>query len=302
MVHNRLLKIQSAFLTVLTLAFGFSALARADSVLGPTPPIPTAPTSHTAAAAASDIDAPLVRLDTRVVINIPSRTLWVYSGDKIVRYFPVGVGRLGFITPMGKFSVIRKVLDPGWENPYMDKGKVRIAPGETNPLGTRWIGFYQKNGGEFGIHGTDTPTSVGKFSSHGCVRMKVPDAEALFDLVDVGTPVEVVYEPVLVRRQGDNVRVIVYNDRFKKGMPSEEKIKADILKQYPDANIDETKLKGALQAPIERPVDVAKIETARIETPPGKTTANPANSADKSPRVLVPSSLKPIDSINASTF
>ncbi len=207
-------------------------------------------------AASSTTDA---RPDTRLVINIPSRTLWVYSGDQIVRYFPVGVGRVGYMTPLGKFSIIRKVIDPGWENPYLPNGRVRLAPGEDNPLGTRWMGFYQKAGGEYGMHGTDNPASVGKFSSHGCVRLKVPDAEALFDLITVGTPVEVVYQPVLIRRQGNNVRVIVYADRFKQGMPSVDSVRADIIRQFPDVRLDDKKLRDALQSPLERPVEVGEI-------------------------------------------
>lgn len=216
--------------------------------------------------------------ETRLVINIPSRTLWVYSGDQIIRYFPVGVGRVGYMTPLGKFSIIRKVIDPGWENPYLPNGRVRLAPGEDNPLGTRWMGFYQNAGGEYGMHGTDNPTSVGKFSSHGCVRLKVPDAEALFELVNIGTPVEVIYQPVLIRRHGNNVRVIVYADRFKRGMPSEEVIRANIIKQYPTVRLDEQKLHNALQVPLERPVEVGVI-APEIQPQPEAVQTNPASNA-----------------------
>jgi hypothetical protein len=202
---------------------------------------------------------PAAEQASKIVINIPSRTLWVYSGEKIVRYFPVGVGRPGFMTPLGQFKVIRKILDPGWENPYKAKGAVRITPGANNPLGTRWIGFHQNSSGEYGMHGTDNPGSVGKFSSHGCVRLKIPDAEALFELVEIGTPVEVVYEPVLIRENGNDIRLIVYTDRFKKGMPSVDKIQQDILKQYPGAEVDLSKIQAALQAPAERPVVVGQM-------------------------------------------
>lgn len=230
--------------------------------------------------------------ERRLVINIPSRTLWVYSGDQIIRYFPVGVGRVGYMTPVGKFSVIRKVIDPGWENPYLPNGRVRLAPGEDNPLGTRWIGFYQKNGGEYGMHGTDNPASVGKFSSHGCVRLKVPDAEALFELVNVGTPVEVIYEPVLIRRQGNMIRVIVYADRFRRGMPTSDQVAANILKQYPNARVEMTKLQAALRLPTERPVEVGVISE---ETPAlGKLT--PLIPVE--PELQAPTSLLPIESLN----
>ncbi len=194
-----------------------------------------------------------------IKINIPSRTLWVYEGERIIRYFPVGVGRVGFPTPLGRFSIIRKVEDPGWENPYMASGKMRLSPGNTNPLGTRWMGFLRDPGGEYGMHGTDNPASVGKLSSHGCVRLRVPDAEALFELVDVGTPVEVVYQPVVIRRHADEVKVAVYGDPFRKGMPSFEKVKQDIQQQFPNAKVDEEKLEAALRTPQEKYVSVGLI-------------------------------------------
>jgi L,D-transpeptidase ErfK/SrfK len=158
--------------------------------------------------------------DAKIVINIPSRTLWLYSGRRIVKYYPVGVGRHGFPTPLGRYQVTRKVINPGWENPYKPSGSVRVKPGKGNPLGTRWIGFKPHNGGEYGIHGTNQPRSVGRLSSHGCVRMKISDVEDLFEQVTVGTPVEVTYQQVLLRPEGDRLRVVVYPDWFCKGRPT----------------------------------------------------------------------------------
>ena len=69
------------------------------------------------------------------------------------------------------------------------KGLKPVPPGPSNPLGTRWMGL---NAPGVGIHGTDEPTSIGYSASHGCIRMQVPDAEWLFDHVDVGTTVYIV--------------------------------------------------------------------------------------------------------------
>lgn len=226
----------------------------------------------------------------RIKINIPSRTLWVYEGDRIIRYFPVGVGRVGFPTPTGKFSIIRKVEDPGWENPYLASGKMRLAPGEDNPLGTRWMGFLRDSGGEYGMHGTDNPTSVGKLSSHGCVRLKVPDAETLFEMVDVGTPVEVVYQPVIIRRYADEVRVAVYADRFRRGMPTVEKIRKDILRQFPAAKVDEGKLKAALSQPLEKYISVGVIVAENTVLEQAKTT-------ERKESTIVPS-LRPLGNLS----
>ena len=74
------------------------------------------------------------------------------------------------------------VSNPAWYGP----GKV-IAPGRSNPLGTRWLGLNRKS---YGIHGTNEPRSIGRNASHGCVRMRNRDVEDLFARVAVGDVVE----------------------------------------------------------------------------------------------------------------
>lgn len=134
------------------------------------------------------------RLSARhIVINTATRRLTLYEGDHAIAQYPVGVGRPGFATPSGHFQVITMIENPGWENPYQPvKTRTKIGPGTDNPLGTRWMGFLWDGKGEYGIHGTNAPSSVGKYSSHGCVRMYVKDAEALYGQIEMGTPVDVV--------------------------------------------------------------------------------------------------------------
>lgn len=163
-----------------------------------------------------------------IVINIPSRTLDLYIKGKLKNTFPVGVGRSGFPTPIGNFKVIRKVLKPGWENPYKPIGEKRIKASNTNPLGTRWIGFKATPKGEYGIHGTDEPTSVGKLSSHGCVRMYVKDAEKLFQSIEKESPVYVTYDTVRITVNNNKVFMTLFPDVYSKGKTGIEKIR-DII-------------------------------------------------------------------------
>lgn len=129
----------------------------------------------------------------RILINIPSRTLEVIDGSKVVKSYPVGVGRRNFPTPIGNFRIISKVVNPAWENPYLRLGRVVVKPGRRNPLGTRWMGFHRVGTSEYGMHGTNNPSSVGKLCSHGCIRMKIKDAEDLFSRIKIGTPVKIAY-------------------------------------------------------------------------------------------------------------
>ncbi|MGD9580167.1 MAG: L,D-transpeptidase [Vampirovibrionia bacterium] len=166
----------------------------------------------------------------RLVINIPSRTLDLYKNNKLVKTYPVGVGRANFQTPIGNFKVISLVQKPGWENPYKPVGNVRIHAGETNPLGTRWIGFKSDSGGEFGIHGTDNPKSVGQYSSHGCVRMLVKDAEDLFGKVTMNMPVYVTYDTTRLYVNKSDVYLKNYPDQYNKGTSDINTVKSSIKK------------------------------------------------------------------------
>jgi len=153
--------------------------------------------------------------DTKILINIPSRTLEVIKNGKIEKVYPVGVGKPKFPTPTGNFNVISKIVNPGWENPYKAAGENKIKPGQHNPLGTRWIGFYKDVQGEYGIHGTNSPFSVGKYSSHGCIRMKITSAEDLFARVEIGTPVLVRNYTKKIFVKNGKIVIRKYPNRYK---------------------------------------------------------------------------------------
>jgi L,D-transpeptidase ErfK/SrfK len=164
--------------------------------------------------------ASTTRLEARrIEINVAECRLRLLEGRKVLATYPVGLGRPGFRTPLGAHQVLRMVDNPAWENPYKAPGASRIKAGPMNPLGTRWIGFKNDPHGEFGMHGTDRPQSVGKYSSHGCVRMKVPDAEALYSQIKVGTPVDVVYRPYQVTESGGKLSIQWLASGLSYGLP-----------------------------------------------------------------------------------
>jgi lipoprotein-anchoring transpeptidase ErfK/SrfK len=127
-----------------------------------------------------------------IVIRRGSNQLTLYSGAKVVRKFQVATGQNIYPTPLGRFQIVVKWKNPWWYPPTSSswaKGLKPVPPGPNNPLGTRWMGLSAPG---VGIHGTDEPASIGYSLSHGCIRMLVPQAEWLFDHVDVGTPVFIV--------------------------------------------------------------------------------------------------------------
>jgi lipoprotein-anchoring transpeptidase ErfK/SrfK len=126
-----------------------------------------------------------------VVIRRNSHRLYLYSGMRYRKQFPVATGTTTYPTPLGRFRIVVKWRNPWWYPPDSDwaKDKDPVPPGPSNPLGTRWMGISSPG---VGIHGTPEPGSIGYSVSHGCIRMRIPDAEWLFEQVTIGTTVFIV--------------------------------------------------------------------------------------------------------------
>jgi lipoprotein-anchoring transpeptidase ErfK/SrfK len=131
-----------------------------------------------------------------IIVNLSSNTLTLLDTFKSVRSYRVATAMRGYLTPPGSWHVIGKVMNPTWHNPAPDtwgKGEpLVIPPGPTNPLGTRAL-YLDAPG--IRIHGTPADYSIGTYASHGCIRMHIPQSEALYPLVAVGTPVFIIGAP-----------------------------------------------------------------------------------------------------------
>ena len=126
-----------------------------------------------------------------VVIRRGSNQLHLYRGMQAWRVFPVATGQSSYPTPLGRFQIVVKWRNPWWYPPSSPwaQGLKPIPPGPGNPLGTRWMGLSAPG---VGIHGTPDAASIGYSASHGCIRMRIPEAEWLFRHVEIGTTVFIV--------------------------------------------------------------------------------------------------------------
>jgi lipoprotein-anchoring transpeptidase ErfK/SrfK len=126
--------------------------------------------------------------EVHLLLKLSERRVYVYRGDNLVNKYPVAVGKKKWETPQGEWKVELMLKNPGWTN---FKTGEQLAPGPDNPLGQRWIGFWNDGKDEIGFHGTTNLSSIGKAASHGCVRMSNKNVKELFKIVKVGTIVQV---------------------------------------------------------------------------------------------------------------
>src|SRR6185437_13133667 len=130
------------------------------------------------------------RPGTIVVKTHERRLYYVLDGNRALR-FPVGVGKAG-MTWTGLARVEGKFVRPAWSPPAMIRREnprlPKVIPGgaANNPMGEAALTL---RGGEYALHGTNRPDSIGGFVSHGCIRMYNSDIRELYRLVDIGTPV-----------------------------------------------------------------------------------------------------------------
>ncbi len=122
-----------------------------------------------------------------IVINKTKRLLTFYENKNVLHKYPIAIGNPPSLTPNGKFTIVSKVINPSWGGGgYAEPVKGGVPQ---NPLGYRWIGLSYKNGNTLGIHGNNSPYSIGKNISHGCIRMINSDVEEFFIIVPRSIPV-----------------------------------------------------------------------------------------------------------------
>ena len=143
-----------------------------------------------------------------LVLNIASKRLFYFpevaEGEPVqVLTYPIGIGRVGWQTPLGDTEVVAKARDPSWYVPASVRREnaelgyplpAVVPPGPDNPLG-HFVLKLEMPG--YLIHGTNQPYGVGMRVSHGCVRLYPENIEPLYDMVEIGEPVTIINEPYL---------------------------------------------------------------------------------------------------------
>jgi lipoprotein-anchoring transpeptidase ErfK/SrfK len=130
------------------------------------------------------------RPGTIVIKTAERRLYYVIDHNRALR-FPVGVGRAGK-TWTGEARIEGKYVKPAWAPPaeirrdHPNLPKVIAGGAANNPMG---VAALTMRGGDYAIHGTNRPSSIGGFVSYGCIRMYNSDIRELYRLVDIGTPV-----------------------------------------------------------------------------------------------------------------
>ena len=130
----------------------------------------------TAAHAEEDCEKANVPCGSWIWIDIHQKTLTLYRGTQVQKTYPVATGAWHTPSPIGVYTITNRFS------------------GELGGFGTRFLGLNVP-WGQYGIHGTNKPGSIGSNASHGCFRMHVRDSEELYGLVGIGAKVVITAGP-----------------------------------------------------------------------------------------------------------
>jgi len=181
-----------------------------------------------------------------VILNIATKRLFYFpavaEGEaQPVMTYPIGIGRVGWETPLGDTTVVSKAKDPHWWVPVSvrrehaemgDPLPSVVPPGPDNPLGHRVLKLDMPG---YLIHGTNTPYGVGMRVSHGCVRLYPENIEILYTLVDIGEAVTIINEPYQFGQRNGDLYFEAHTPLTDDTLPADERL-ANIVDVQVDAD------------------------------------------------------------------
>ncbi|MBK1645618.1 peptigoglycan-binding protein LysM [Thiocapsa imhoffii] len=156
-----------------------------------------------------------------IVVNLAALRLFYFPTPEdgmqpVVITHPIGIGREGRRTPVGRMRIIEKTEQPTWTPPmsirrdYAKRGDPLpgvVPPGPDNPLGSHALRLSRPS---YLLHGTNKPYGVGMRVSSGCLRLYPEDIERLYEQVPIGTQVNIVNQPYLAGQHGGTVFLQAY--------------------------------------------------------------------------------------------
>lgn len=152
-----------------------------------------------------------------IIINLPEMRLYYFKNHNFF-IAPIGIGTEGSLPPLGIYTIINKKEKPIWYPPPSIKAEDPtlpdiVPPGPENPMGD--YALYLSRG-LYAIHGTNKIYSIGRRTTHGCIRLYPEDIKFIFENVPIGTLVKIIYEPYKIAIENGKIHLQAYPDLEKR--------------------------------------------------------------------------------------
>jgi len=212
-----------------------------------------------------------------LVVNLAELAVYHFHQGSFKRRYPLAAGKRDWETPTGNYKILNKIKNPTWRIPdsiveemgYSSDGYAyEVPPGPDNPLGAYWMATSAPG---VGLHATTAPWSIGRYASHGCLRMFHEHIEELFPQVEVGMPIRIIYKPLKVALTSDNrVFLQVHGDYYRRVPEKLKELEALLKKNQLDGLVDWEQVKRVLRERDGVAVEVTKAsEPLKVDAFPG---------------------------------
>jgi L,D-transpeptidase ErfK/SrfK len=217
-----------------------------------------------------------------LVVNVPEMRLYMFPaegqpGERVtILTWPVGIGAEEAPSPLGPFTVLSKDMYPTWVVPdsirrTMEQPRKIVPPGPDNPLGNYRIRLSRAL---YAIHGTNDPWTVGRLTTHGCIRLYPEDIATLYSLVERGTPGEFLYQPVKLGERAGRIYVEVHQDVYRIFSDLERHAFAEVAAEGLTPEVDPQRLRAAVRGKTGVPVDVSRCAEWSMDRRCGQRVAD----------------------------
>jgi L,D-transpeptidase ErfK/SrfK len=204
-------------------------------------------------------------LENGILINTAELRLYYFNeDDRTVMTFPIGIGDPRWPTPEGDFIITQRIINPTWTVPLSLRDKYpkwTVPAGPDNPLGKYWLGLDNSS---YGIHGTNFPWSIGRLATQGCIRMYPEDIRVLFELVQKGSLIKIIHEPVKISDHAGKVFVEIHRDAYGKVGDLPSYAFCRLYEKKVANRVDFKKFRQAIQRQDGVPVDITRANHSTL--------------------------------------
>ncbi len=209
-----------------------------------------------------------------LVVNLAELTVYYFQNGVFLNRYPLAAGRRDWETPTGTYKILNKIKNPTWRVPnsiqweMYDRGQeviTEVPPGPKNPLGPFWMATSAEG---VGFHATTSPWSVGRYASHGCFRMLPDQIEELFNQIEVGTKVKIIYKPIKLAVTPDNrIYLEVHGDYYNRIPNFLQAVQTLARNQQLEDRIDWQRVKQAIKVRDGVALDITKDTVSAAANP-----------------------------------
>jgi len=200
-----------------------------------------------------------------IVVNLPELRMYDFTRPGPPEVYAIAIGDPDWPTPTGSFRSGRKRADPVWYVPDSIRSErpelpAALPPGPANPLGSHWITLGTTT---YGLHGTNNRWSIGRLSTHGCIRLYDDVMRELFARLPAAVPIQIVYQTLKLGRRNGRLYLEAHPDPYNAAASASAELEARLmvlrLRGFVSQDIEPERVRRVVRETRGVPVEIGRL-------------------------------------------